>query len=137
MLKNRATLLVALPLLVVALASCSSEGGGDATSAPKSESQLEADAKAWDVANAQCLRDEGIAVDDPSEGGGVAIGIGDDLDVETFQAAAQTCQEEVSAELGDRPVTAAEEKAQGEYEEQLRESIACLRDKGYAAPDPK
>ncbi|WP_314102800.1 hypothetical protein [uncultured Frigoribacterium sp.] len=135
---KRAALLLALPLFAVALAGCSagSDAGGD-SSTPRSESQLAADAKAWDVANAQCLRDAGIDVGDPSESGGTAVGVGGDFDPEAFQAAARTCREEVSAELGERPVTAAEEKAQGEYEEQLRESNACLRDEGYDAPDPK
>jgi hypothetical protein len=63
MLKNRAVLLVTLPLLVVALSACSS-GGPGASPATESESQLVADAKAWDVAHAQCLRVEGIDIDE-------------------------------------------------------------------------
>jgi hypothetical protein len=34
-------------------------------------------------------------------------------------------------------VTAAEKKSQEGFEEKLRESNECLRDKGYDAPDPK
>jgi hypothetical protein len=135
---KRAALFLALPLFAVALAGCSagSDAGGD-SSTPRSESQLATDAKAWDVANAQCLRDEGIDVGDPSESGGTAVGVDGDFDPEAFQAAARTCKEEVSAELGERPVTAAEEKTQDEFEEQLRETNQCLRDKGYDAPDAK
>lgn len=136
MLKNRATVLIALPLLVVALAGCSSEGGGASPTA-KSQSQLAADAKTWDVALATCLRAEGIDFADPTASGGGAIDVGDDFDIDAFQAAAGTCKDEVTAKLGDRPVTAAEEKEQAEFEEQLRETNACLREKGYDAPDPR
>lgn len=136
MLKNRATLLVALPLLVVAFTGCSSEGGGTSPTT-KSESQLAADAKTWDVAVAQCMRAEGLDFADPSDSGGNAVEVGDDFDPDAFQAAAGKCQDEVTEELGERPVTAAGKKAQEDYEEQLRETNECLRDKGYDAPDPE
>ena len=53
--------LAAVPLLVVALAACTS-GDGDATPDVKSDSQISSDAQRWNVANASCLREEGIDV---------------------------------------------------------------------------
>lgn len=126
--------LAAVPLLVVALAACTS-GDGDATPDVKSDSQISSDAQRWNVANASCLREEGIDVPDPTADG-MQKGFPADIDMDTLNAAFETCEEKVTDELGPRPVTAQEKKAQQEYEEQARESAKCLRDKGYDVADP-
>ena len=126
--------LAAVPLLVVALAACTS-GDGDATPDVKSDSQVSADAQEWDVAHASCLREEGIDVPDPTADG-MQQGFSADIDMDVLNAAFETCQEKVTDELGPRPVTAQEKKDQEEYEAQARESAKCLREKGYDVADP-
>ena len=126
--------LAAVPLLVVALAACTS-GGGDATPDVESDSQIASDAQKWDVANASCLREEGIDVPDPTADG-MQAGIPMTGDMDAMAASMDTCQKEVTDELGPRPVTAQEKKSMKEFEEQARESAKCLRDKGYDVKDP-
>jgi hypothetical protein len=139
----RTRILVAMfaaPLLAISVASCASgaSGGGDATSAPKSESELAKSALAWDTAKAECLRGEGIDVPDPKGGSGgsrqgIALDAGQDM--AAVSAAMETCQKKVTDERGERPVTAAEKKQNAEAIEKSRKMTACLREKGYDMPD--
>ncbi|ROP75240.1 MULTISPECIES: hypothetical protein [unclassified Frigoribacterium] len=126
--------LAAVPLLVVALAACTS-GDGDATPDVKSDSQVSSDAQKWDVANASCLRSEGIDMPDPSADG-MKQGIPMTGDMDAMTASIDKCEKKVTDELGPRPVTAQEKKLQKEFEEQARESAKCLREKGYDVADP-
>lgn len=126
--------LAAAPLLVVALAACTS-GDGDATPDVKSDSQVSSDAQKWDVANASCLRSEGIDMPDPSADG-MKQGIPMTGDMDAMTASIDKCEKKVTDELGPRPVTAQEKKLQKEFEEQARESAKCLREKGYDVADP-
>ncbi|KIU03381.1 hypothetical protein [Frigoribacterium sp. MEB024] len=130
--RTRGTLFAALPLLVVALAGCSTAADDPAGS----ESQIAADAQAWDLANASCLREAGVDIGDPSgDGGGMAISRGDGLDMDALLAASETCRESTTDELGERPVTASEKESQDEFDAMLRESAECVRDAGYDVTD--
>jgi len=135
MSRTRGTLFAALPLLVGALAGCST-AADDAAAETKSESQIAADAQAWDLANANCLREAGVDIGDPSgDGGGMAISRGDGLDMDALLAASETCRESTTDELGERPVTASEKKSQDEFDARLRESAECVREAGYDVTD--
>lgn len=130
----RSALFAALPLLVVALAGCSTSA--DDAPETRSDSQIAADAQAWDLANASCMREAGVDIGDPSgDGGGMAISRGDDMDMDALLAASEKCRESTTDELGERPVTASEKEDQDEFEATLRESTECLRDAGYDVPD--
>jgi hypothetical protein len=132
--RTRSGLFAALPLLVVALAGCSATADGAPET--KSDSQIAADAQAWDLANANCMREAGVDIGDPSDdGGGMAISRGDDMDMDALLAASEKCAKSTTDELGERPVTASEKKSQDEFEAKLRESTECIRDNGYDVPD--
>ena len=128
--------LTAVPLLVVGLAGCAGDGGGGASPQVKSDSQVADDALAWDVANAGCLRGEGLDVEDPSGDGGPRAALPMDGDPEVMAAAYEKCTEKTNADLGPRPQTAAEQKRGEEAEAAMRETAECLREKGYDVPDP-
>ncbi|WP_209559341.1 hypothetical protein [Frigoribacterium sp. PvP032] len=127
--------LAAVPLLVVGLAGCSG-GEGGASPQVKSDSQVADDALAWDVANAGCLRGEGLDVQDPTADGLTKGAIPMGADPEVTSAAMEKCQEETNADLGPRPQSAAEEKSNEEAEAAMRETAECLREKGYDVSDP-
>lgn len=136
--RTRTSLTAALPLLVVALAGCATQDGGTADDATgtTSESRTVAEARAWDLENASCLREAGVDIGDPSgDGGGMAISLGDDLDMDALSATAESCRESTEEKLGERPATASEKESREEFEAALRESTRCLRDKGFDVPD--
>jgi hypothetical protein len=126
--------LAAVPLLVVGLAACSSGDGAAGSPGVKSDSQVEDDALAWDVANASCLRSEGLDVEDPGADDGMRAPLTGDMDA--VMAAAEKCEEKTNDDLGPRPVTSSEKKSSKEREAEMRETAKCLREKGYEVPDP-
>jgi len=132
--------LASVPLLVLGLAACSpgSSGSDSASgSGAKSDSQVASDALAWDVANAQCMRGEGIDVPDPSsDGTSRGLKVGDGIDMDALGRASEKCAAEVTADLGPRPVSASEKKAQEDRREETRKTTACLREKGFDVSDP-
>lgn len=132
--------LASVPLLVLGLAACSpASSGADSASGSgaKSDSQVASDALAWDVANAQCMRGEGIDVPDPSsDGTSRGLNLGDGVDMDALGRASEKCAVEVTADLGPRPVTASEKKAQQEGAAEMRKTNECLREKGFDVSDP-
>jgi hypothetical protein len=122
--------LAAVPLLVLGLAACS-PGDGDAASGVKSESELVAAAAKWDAALTSCLSSNGLDRE-PNEDGSTEAFSMDDGSAETLEK----CSDEVSADLGPRPVSAAEKEQTKSGADAARKAAACLRDKGYDAPDP-
>ena len=132
--------LASVPLLVLGLAACSpaSPGADSASgSGAKSDSQVASDALAWDVANAQCMRGEGIDVPDPSsDGTSQGLKLGDGVDMDALGRASEKCTAEVTADLGPRPVTTSEKKAQQEGAAEVRGTNECLREKGFDVSDP-
>jgi len=130
--------LASVPLLVLGLAACSpsSSGSGSGSgSGVKSDSQVASDALAWDVANAQCMRAAGFDVPDPSsDGTSQGLKVGDDMDA--LGRASEKCTAEVTDDLGPRPVSASEKKAQEDHREETRKTTACLREKGFDVSDP-
>jgi len=125
--------LASVPLLVLGLAACSPAKDGSGSTV-KSESQIESDALAWDVAYAQCLRGQGIDAPDPSSDGNRQALKVDDADA--LERASGTCSTKVTGELGPRPVSAFEKKAQQEGRDEMRKTSECLREKGYDVSDP-
>lgn len=122
--------LAAVPLLVLGLAACTPRGGDDSSSV-KSESEITAAAAKWDAALTSCLSSKGLDRE-PDETGMVEAFSMDDGSMEAMEE----CTDQVGADLGPRPVSAAEKKEMQAYKEEGRKAAACLRDKGYDAVDP-
>ena len=121
--------LAAVPALVAALAGCSSGGTGDTSSGTPEEQ-----ARSWDLALTECVRDAGFEMDDPSSGG-ISISVGEGVDPDAQFAAIQDCQQQVTGERGERPVTE-QEKAQGEESSKEYEKVLdCLEEHGVEVPE--
>lgn len=120
--------------LVLALAGCSSspdaegaagEGAGGGADAHAAEFQQ------WELKMAQCFRDKGLDVEDPTpEGGWAEV-------TEEMQAVSPECQSEV----GEPPIKELSEadkreadKSRFEYDSKFGE---CMRDLGYDIEDAK
>ena len=107
-------------------------GGGSAVRGPSPELQ---DAM---VAFAECMRDEGIDVPDPGEGGGLVVGGGhgglDPADPE-FQEAEEECRPILDEAEASMPKPSDEEIA--EMRDSMLAFAECMRDHGVDFPDPE
>jgi hypothetical protein len=129
-----AAALLATPLLLIALAACA---GAPPTDNPGPQKSPVADAGQWALDFAECMRAEGIDMEDPNSNGGVVAMAPSDETPER-QAATETCIEK----LGPSPAGNGSRGAGGgpsaeEMHEQLLEMAACLRDLGFDVADPK
>jgi hypothetical protein len=133
--------LAALPLLcVLTLTGCGAEeeGGNDVASVDGTSSaapggaelsQDERDEMA--VKFAQCMRENGVPMDDPEPGKGIQLKFGPGTSQETVQAAMEACREYNPQENGSG-------KADPQREAAVREFAQCMRDNGVEAfPDPE
>jgi hypothetical protein len=129
-----AVLLLALPL-IAGLSACSTADTRDADrSAPNpqgSQTQTFDSFEDYQLAFAECMRDEGIDMEDPNNGG-QSITQTDDA----FMAAAEACQ----AEIGTPPARESVPGNGGPSSEELRqvhlEIAECLRERGVDVLDP-
>ncbi len=132
----RVTLLAA-PLLLLALAGCSSSGAAPVSPAPGSssssggagqpttEAEFSAARDAYDLKLAQCFRDLGLDVADPKPGEGITD------DNPEIQAAYPEC----SAKIGDPPSNKGL-TIDSEMLAKLLVRANCLRDLGYDIKEP-
>jgi hypothetical protein len=112
----------------------------DAASVSEAEASAEVDQEAALLEFAACMRDNGVAMEDPTvdADGNVRLnfrgnaGPGEEgFDRETVQAAREACaeyREVLSFGFEDRDST--------EFEDQILEFAACMRDNGVDMPDP-
>jgi hypothetical protein len=110
------------------------DGGGGANRPDSQEFQDAA------LAYAQCMRDHGIDVPDPTftdDGGGMTQRIpeGEDPESDEFQAAEEECRSAMEDALPEPEQLSPQEQA--ERQDQLLEMAQCMRDKGYDMPDPE
>ena len=142
------TRLVALVMLfAVAFAACSGEIESDevatldtstAESMPSDESDVTSEAEAEEamLAFSECLRDEGIDIEDPTIGVDGSLGLtfgGPDteMDFEAFEAAQQVCSVHLEGvSLG------FDNFDQTEFQDQLLEFAVCMRENGVEMDDP-
>lgn len=119
------------------LTACSAPSGGEDSSAPKQDPKGSSDTQnaeqaftQWQSKFAQCMRDEGIDMPDPSGDGSQTMQIGGNIDMKTFEAAGQKCRDK----LGEAP------SRDGRSPEQVKEAMLkfaqCVRDAGYDYADP-
>ena len=127
------TLLVA-PVLMLALAGCTSGApdgattspdGGAASAQPGSDAELSAARDAYDRKLAECFRAQGLDVKDPLPGQGITE------DSPEIQEAYPAC----AAEIGDPPSNAGM-KLSPEDLYALLERAKCLREMGYEIQEP-
>jgi len=109
---------LALPLLLAGLTACSS-GGSDTADGDGPEAQ----ARAWDAAYVACVEDAGFETEGPFAGMSTSA---DPAELDAVDA----CFQETTADLGDRPVTEAEEREGEEDLEEYDRVIECFREKG-------
>ncbi len=139
----RARALAALPIVVVALAGCTSSNGGQIATAgggaaaapmaaPSPTSTQDLDEQR--LAFAQCMRDNGVPMPDPGADSGPGGGfraLEDDVDRETMEAAMSACASLRPAFGGRGGIDLSEEDKQ-----KLLDVAQCLRDAGYEVADP-
>jgi hypothetical protein len=144
MMRRRWTALTAAPLLLVMLAGCGSGGGDEgiatangggpaaatATSGPSGSSQDQG------LQLAQCLRRQGLDVQDPDPGSGIGSMIGSlfhgqNIDPSRLQQALQACQQFTSGAGGhsSEGLSAADRQKMLDY-------TRCLRQHGIDIGDP-
>jgi len=128
--------LLATPILLIALAGCSTaasydtdsgKGGAADSSAgqPTTEAEFSAARDAYDLKLAQCFRDKGLDVKDPLPGVGITESSPE------IQAAFPACSEEI----GDPP-TSENVKATPEDVAKALAQAECLRELGYEVQEP-
>jgi hypothetical protein len=153
---NRPAALAAALALTALLSACG--GGGDddtgdvatlgddstdATSGDGTTADTEAEAMSAEdaaLAFAECMRENGIEMDDPQmDDGGMAIAIGGeggDIDEEALEAAHEECQpimDNATPPEGFEPPS--DEEIQ-EMQDEALEAAQCMREHGYDWPDP-
>lgn len=126
---GRFAALMAIPFLVGSLAACGTGTPDADVQTPKAEQSFDD----WQVAFASCMRDEGVDMPDPEQdgSGGASVTLGDG-DADAFQAASETCIEQLGAPPA--PTGGVPDVADA-YDQQL-EMAECFREHGYDTPDP-
>ncbi|GAA5084828.1 hypothetical protein HNP84_010162 [Thermocatellispora tengchongensis] len=139
-MRGRVVGVVAAAVLTLALAGCGgeAEGGGDVasvngagTASTSASAAPNADAKhEMALKFAQCMRENGVQVDDPQPGQGVRI-MARNLPQGTMEKAQEACKEFAEgAGIG--------QNANPQQAENMRKFAQCMRDNGVEAfPDPE
>jgi hypothetical protein len=125
----RAALLAAPLLLAAALTGCGTAAdGGDAAGAEASPSMSADEAG---VAYAQCMRENGVHMEDPAPGQGPMLQVDGSVSRETVQAAQEACEEY-------RAAAGAGRGDDGEMQQKSQEFAECMRENGMEDfPDPE
>jgi len=131
--RKRIAALLAVPALVFVFTGCASTSPQSAsTNTPSAGTMSFTD---WQLANAKCMRAQGVDFPDPSgDGSGQSISM-NGSDAEAITAAAKKCH----AKLGPPPALSASDKAANAaaLQKQLVKAAQCYRASGIDVPDPK
>jgi hypothetical protein len=122
-----------LPVATVSLALAACGGGGSDPSAA-SEGDQRAERRAAAVDFAQCMREHGIDMKDPTAEGGIMLSAGPDsgnteAELETAQKACQKHLDKI------KPPELSEEQ-EAEFKERALAFARCMREHGVDMPDP-
>jgi hypothetical protein len=119
---------LAIPLLLFALSACSTADDGPDSGSGSDGTQTQS-ADDYQLAFAECMREQGVDMPDPNQDGSIEAQAGDG-----FMAAAETCQEE----LGEPPAPPGGGSSMSDEEQRAEwlEIAACYRDNGIDVPDP-
>ena len=142
---HRFLVVAALIILLGMTAACGDSGKGDDSALPDAAGASSSASSSGDDADseedldpedamlkfAQCMRDEGVDVPDPTPGGGIGVN-GEGLSEEQMEAAQAKCQKWMDMA---EPENAGEEMSE-EEKQQFLDMAQCMRDHGYDFPDP-
>lgn len=133
-IRTRLLALTAAALLPLSLSACQSDDpdatdGTDASAGPSTDPE---DAM---LDYAQCMRDNGVPMEDPKggEGGRGLTIMGEGIDPEVVQAAEEKCGEILEAAM---PADGGPELP-AEQKEALLAAAQCMRDRGWKVADPE
>lgn len=136
--KSVATLL-AVPALLLAFTACaanpgSGSGSGSGQGGGGSSESAQSARDTWQLKFAQCMRDNGVDMPDPSGSGAAGLSL-DAGNQDAVMAASDTCQKKV----GTSPPFSPEEKKEMEANMQkaMLKIAKCYRDSGFDVPDPR
>ena len=116
LVRVRLATLAAAAALALGLASCAAQEAADTESS-------EAEYAAWQNDYDNCLREQGV--EPPSVGDAL-----DEAEAEAYEAAMQTCDEQVGQMPGSGGAPDADQL------KQIQESVECLREQGLEVEDP-
>lgn len=135
-----AAALFAIPALLLAFTACAADpgsgsgsgNGGGSSSGGSGSGQSEREA--WQLKFAQCMRDNGVDMADPSGASMPGISL-DANNQDAVMAASATCEKKV----GTPPPFSPEEQKQmaAETQKMMLKIAKCYRDSGFDVPDPK
>jgi hypothetical protein len=121
--RNSRNLLLGSTILAVVLAGCGQDGGSSSGASPTADRQDQG------VKFAQCMRQHGIAMEDPKPEGGATLRI-DKTNEAKMKAAQKACQKFSPMRQGDPQQQAADL-------ERMTKLAQCLRRNGIPVKDPK
>jgi hypothetical protein len=138
---HRVLVAAALLILLGMTAACGSGSGDDdsalpdaagaSSSSPSGDDEADLDPEDAMLKFAECMREHGVDMPDPSPGGGVRIN-GEGLSEDQMEAAQSACQKWMDmAEPEDGGQELTEEEKQS-----FLDMAQCMRDRGYNFPDP-
>ena len=144
MVLQRVLAAIALTLLLGLSAACGENRDGDDSALPDAagassaspsgdgaDSEADLDPEDAMLKFAQCMREHGVDMPDPSPGGGVRMN-GEGLSEDQMEAAQSACQKWMDmAEPEDGGHELSEEEKQS-----FLDMAACMRERGYDFPDP-
>ena len=139
---RRILAMAAVTILLGLSAGCGSGSGGDddalpdaagaSSSAPSADDETDLDPDDAMLKFAQCMRENGVDMPDPTPGGGIRIH-GEGMSEEQMEAAHAACQkwmDMAEPEDGGRELTEEEKQS-------FLDMAACMRERGYDFPDPE
>lgn len=133
-IRTRLLALTAAVVLPLTLSACQQEDP-DATDDTGATAEPSVDPEDAMLDYAQCMRDNGVPMEDPQggEGGRGLTLMGDGIDPEVVQAAEEKCGEILEAAMPEDggPELPAEQK------EALLAAAQCMRDRGWKVADPE
>jgi hypothetical protein len=137
--RAREPMLAVLALLLLVLAACSSAGVATIESADAETDatpSAEADPEQAMLDFAECMRENGVEVADPTGAGGLRAIFGEDVDRADpeVQAAMDACREHLEGTFGDGD--GGPGQLTPEQEEQMLAFAECMREHGIDVPDP-
>ena len=107
------------------------DAAGASSEAPADDDEADLDPEDAMLKFAECMREQGVDVPDPTAGGGIHVdGRGDPQEqMEAAQAACQKWMDMAEPEDGGEPLTEEEKQS-------FLDMAACMRERGWNYPDP-
>ncbi|MFI6505664.1 hypothetical protein [Nonomuraea typhae] len=119
----------AVAAILLTLVACGTTSTG-ATTAGASASPS-GNARDAQLKYAQCMRENGVKMDDPGDDGRIVMRLPEGVDKGTVDKAQQKCQEHLKGVMGDRGAN-----ADPEARDKMVKFAQCMRENGVEVPDP-